>query len=165
MGWRHGSSGRVTHKSLISTKPLLQKKKKKVPDIMGDKKEEEKRRWSTTVTSEIVKSRNTPPIVDGVRNKSVPASLRVAMVTNAELKIVTDLDWEDWARNVSRYGLRSVNQLMSRVTRVCRDLEVTTGDLLKTLGSRIERRKGQEGNGFPTRDFSLNGLLFHCAQR
>lgn len=35
-----------------------------------------------------------------IRNKSVNAFLNVAMVTIAELKIVTDLDGEDRARKV-----------------------------------------------------------------
>lgn len=56
------------------------------------------------MSPEMGRLQNTPPVVKRVRSESVKACLKVATVTNVALKIVTDLDRVDGARNVKRYS-------------------------------------------------------------
>lgn len=60
-------------------------------------KADRKGRWRTSISSEIVRSQNIAPGVDGIRNKGAKAGLKVVTVTDVELNIVMDLSWEDRA--------------------------------------------------------------------
>lgn len=58
---------------------------------------ERKGRWTTSISSEIARSQNTAPVVDGISNKGAKAGLKVATVTGVDLKIAVDLHCEDRA--------------------------------------------------------------------